>query len=95
MVELYTFILVYISYLTGTIHIKKLIIFINFFYLGELEQTKRTAKIHVGVTSKKDNSFRGIHYSKNYLINYDDKNYTHYGPEHPQLDGIMYWDKLP
>jgi hypothetical protein len=35
--------------------------------------------------------FRGFEYSKNTLINFDDKNYT-YLPTHLQ-NGVMFWDK--
>ena len=32
-------------------------------------------------------------YAEDALNIYDDKNYTHYGPNHPKLPGIAYFDK--
>ncbi len=34
-------------------------------------------------------TFRGFEYSKNTLINFDDKNYA-YSPAHPQMNGVIY-----
>ena len=50
-------------------------------------------KIHIGLGSANDQAFRGILYSKNTMINYNDQNYTYYSPAHPQLDGVFFWDK--
>jgi len=51
-------------------------------------------KIHLGLGSSVDKTFRGVNYANNFIDFYDDKNYTHYGPEHPQLNGVFYYDKL-
>jgi hypothetical protein len=40
-------------------------------------------RIHIGMSSLPDNSFRGWDYSENVLFNFDDKNYTDYSPAHP------------
>ncbi|EAS01169.1 acid ceramidase-like protein, putative (macronuclear) [Tetrahymena thermophila SB210] len=53
---------------------------------------KRTQRIHIGIGSLSDNSFFGIEYSEKIINIYNDKNYT-YTPAHPQMDGIMFWDK--
>ncbi|TNV78538.1 hypothetical protein FGO68_gene6550 [Halteria grandinella] len=59
-----------------------------------LTDTYRTAMIHLGVGSSVDNTFRGVDYSSNDLIFYDDTNYTHYSTDyHPQYDGIFYYDR--
>lgn len=58
-----------------------------------LSDTRRTMRIHLGVSSLPDNDFRGFNYASNILQNFDDKNYTDYGPNHPQLDGVFYYDK--
>jgi len=43
-----------------------------------LKETHRTVKIHIGIGTEKDNAFRGIEYSENKLLIFDDKNYTSY-----------------
>lgn len=40
-----------------------------------------------------DKSFRMFEYSYKTLNIYDDKNYTHYGANHPKLPGVAYFDK--
>lgn len=42
--------------------------------------------------SKADNSFLGVEYSEKIVNIFNDKNYT-YTANHPQMDGVMYWDK--
>ena len=59
-----------------------------------LQSAHRTMKIHLGLGSSVDKTFRGVNYANNFIDFYDDKNYTHYGPEHPQLNGVFYYDKL-
>ena len=49
--------------------------------------------IHLGYGSLPDNTFRGHDYAANFVMVYDDKNYTHYSQVHPQLDGIFFYDK--
>ncbi len=61
--------------------------------MDSLKKTHRTAAIHMGVGSAADNAVRGVEYSFNKLEIFDDKNYTYYSPAHPQLDGIVFWDK--
>jgi len=58
-----------------------------------LEDTKRTMKLHIGIGSESDNQFRGIEYASNKITVFDDTNYTYYTPSHPQLEGVMFWDK--
>jgi len=58
-----------------------------------IQDTRRTCRIHVGVGSQKDKRMNGIMMSFNELSIFDDKNYTYYSDAHPQMDGIMYWDK--
>lgn len=58
-----------------------------------LTNTHRTCAIHIGLASSADHSFRMFLYSENTLINYDDKNYTHYAANHPKKVGIAYFDK--
>ena len=60
--------------------------------LGTLAETKRTMRIHIGLSSLPDNSYRGIDYSSNVFENFNDQNYT-YTPQHPQMDGVQYFDK--
>jgi len=50
-------------------------------------------KIHLGWGSLPDNTFRGADYAANFVTFYDDKNYTHYDQNTPQLDGLFYYDK--
>lgn len=60
-----------------------------------MEKAKKTWKIFVGLGATEDNSFRGIKYSHEGLIIYDDKNYTTpYKNAHPLMEGIVYWDKF-
>jgi len=56
---------------------------------------KRPAKIHVGIGSRLENKFEGIEMDFNEIHIFDDKNYTYYSDVHPQMDGIMFWDKHP
>ena len=49
--------------------------------------------IHLGVGSLPDKTFRGFDYASNMMNVYDDKNYTHYGVAHPQLNGTFWYDK--
>lgn len=58
-----------------------------------LQDTTRTMMIHFGLGSLPDKTFRGGDMAHNFITFYDDKNYTHYRPEHPQFDGIFYYDK--
>ena len=50
-------------------------------------------KIHLGIGSSEDHSFRGVDYAANFMTFFDDKNFTRYSPAHPQLDGVFYYDK--
>jgi hypothetical protein len=61
--------------------------------LKMLLEAHRTCSIHIGLGSVADHSFRMIEFSENVLNIYDDKNYTHYGKNHPKKDGLAYWDK--
>lgn len=45
------------------------------------------------MASVSDHSFRMIEYAEKTLNIYDDKNYNHYGKNHPKKDGMAYWDK--
>jgi len=58
-----------------------------------IQNANRTAMIHLGWGSLPDNTFRGADYAANFVTFYDDKNYTHYTKEHPQLDGLFYYSK--
>ena len=58
-----------------------------------LNSTHRTCAIHIGLGSVEDHSFRMIEYSYKTLNVYDDKNYNHYSKNHPQRNGVAYWDK--
>ena len=58
-----------------------------------LSTTHRTCALHIGLASLEDHSFRMFEYSQQILNNYDDKNYTNYGANHPQKEGIAYFDK--
>ena len=49
--------------------------------------------VHLGSASAIDGELRGYDYAANFLYSYDDKNYTHYSENHPQLDGVFYYDK--
>jgi len=61
--------------------------------VGIISSTPRTCRVHVGVGSRADNAFLGMRMGWNALEIYDDKNYTDYTEVHPQMDGIMFWDK--
>lgn len=61
--------------------------------LDILSNTHRTCAIHIGLGSATDHSFRMFEYAQHTLNNYDDKNYTHYGANHPKIPGIAYFDK--
>jgi hypothetical protein len=63
--------------------------------IGIVSEAKRTCRIHVGIGAHKDNSFEGLQISYNELYIFNDKNYTNYTDAHPQMDGVMYWDKHP
>jgi hypothetical protein len=58
-----------------------------------LSTTHRTCAIHIGLASVEDKSFRMFEYSEKDLNIYDDKNYTHYGANHPKKAGLAYFDK--
>lgn len=45
--------------------------------------TSKTMRIHIGMSSLSDNSFRGWDYSLNVVDNFNDKNYTNYSSAHP------------
>jgi hypothetical protein len=51
--------------------------------ISTVYNTSRTMRIHIGMSSLPDNSFRGWDYSENVLLNFNDKNYTDYSPAHP------------
>lgn len=53
----------------------------------------RTCNIHVGIGSKADNSFEGLRINFDTVEIYNDKNFTNYTAAHPQMDGIMFWNK--
>jgi hypothetical protein len=57
-----------------------------------LVNAKRTCAIHVGVGDRNTMDFRGIEYAAKIINIYDDKNQPAY-PQHPQLNGVVYWDK--
>lgn len=61
--------------------------------LGMIYTANRTMRIHIGLGSLPDQSFRGLDYSENVVEVFDDKNYTNYSPNHPQIDGVFYFDK--
>jgi len=52
----------------------------------------RTCTVHVGIGSRADNAFEGVEMSFKEVHIFNDKNYT-YTDAHPQLDGVMFWDK--
>lgn len=58
-----------------------------------LQTTHRTCAIHIGIGSVEDKSFRMMEYAYKTLNIYDDKNYTHYGDNHPKMPGMAYFDK--
>jgi hypothetical protein len=51
-------------------------------------------KIHLGISSEKDSSVRIFNYASNILQNFNDQNYTYYSSGHPQIDSVVYMDKL-
>ena len=58
--------------------------------------------VHFGIGDGNNPFFNGIESSENTLNIYDDQNYTCYDlpytcytDAHPQMNGIMYWDKHP
>ncbi|KRX04245.1 hypothetical protein PPERSA_11369 [Pseudocohnilembus persalinus] len=57
-----------------------------------LWNTDRTCRIHVGIASAESQTFQGVNYSWKVIEFFNDQNYT-YTEAHPQLDGIMYFDK--
>ena len=59
-----------------------------------LQTANRTMMIHLGFGSLPDKQFRGVDYASNYLAFYNDTNYPHYSPAHPQFDGIFFYDKF-
>lgn len=61
--------------------------------LSQIYTAKRTMRIHIGLGSRADNSFRGLDYSANVVDVFTDTNYTDYTPQHPQMNGIFYFDK--
>ena len=60
---------------------------------SELIAAARTAMLHLGFGSLPDNTFRGVDYASNLVIFYNDQNYTRYSAEHPQMNGIFFYDK--
>jgi len=48
-----------------------------------MSSADRTMRIHLGVGSLPDNTFRGVNYASNYIDFFDDKNYTIYSDAHP------------
>ncbi len=48
-----------------------------------MSESKRTMKIHLGIGSVPDKTFRGVDYAANFISFFDDKNYTHYSANHP------------
>jgi len=58
-----------------------------------LFEKPRTCRVHVGVGSRKDNNFQGIQMSYNEMNIFNDKNYTEYTVYHPQIDGVMFFEK--
>lgn len=63
--------------------------------LKTMENTHRTMRIHIGLGSANDRSFRGVLYGYNNLTNFDDSNYTYYSDAHPQMNGVFFWDRHP
>lgn len=51
--------------------------------LSTIYSTDRTMRIHIGMSSLPDNSFRGLDYSENVVDVFTDTNYTSYTPNHP------------
>lgn len=61
--------------------------------LSFMNKTHRTCAIHLGLASRDDHSFRMIEYSYKTFNVYNDVNYNHYSKNHPQKNGVAYWDK--
>ena len=51
--------------------------------IDTIYNTKRTVRIHIGLGSLHSNDYRLFDYASNLVINYNDKNYTHYSDAHP------------
>jgi hypothetical protein len=60
--------------------------------LNILKNAHRTCAIHLGLSGVDDHSFRTLEYSYKTLNVYNDQNYT-FTKEHPQKDGIAFFDK--
>lgn len=59
-----------------------------------LYNANRTCNIYVGLGSKPDNSFRGFQYAHTELLMYTDQNWSApFSSWHPQMDGVIFWDK--
>lgn len=59
-----------------------------------LWNANRTYDMMLGVGSLNDNSFRGFRYNYIELLMYTDQNWSApFSPSHPQMDGVVYWDK--
>ena len=60
--------------------------------LNRLINTNRTCAIHIGVGDSRTGEFRGVEYSYKQLNIYDWMTQPVYD-QHPQLPGVVYWDK--
>lgn len=60
---------------------------------NSLNGAKRTCRIHLGSASKEDKQFVMYDYAANFLTPIDDKNFTYFSDEHPQLSGVAYYDQ--
>lgn len=48
----------------------------------------------MGLASAESNTFEGLDYSWKVVNVYNDHNYTHYDPiAHPELEGVVFFDK--
>ena len=62
--------------------------------INMIQNAKKTYQIYVGVGSKSDNELRGFQYSYAKTEVYSDKNWSKpFSTNHPQMNGVMYWDK--
>lgn len=61
--------------------------------IDRIFNAKRTQKIFIGIGSLEDNSFLAVQYSEKIVNVINDKNYTSYSAAHPQIDGVVYFDK--
>jgi hypothetical protein len=62
---------------------------------NRLNNANRTMMIHNGWGSLPDNSFRGSDYAANWVKFYDDHEWiVDFNSNHPQMDGIFYYDKF-